>query len=54
LRSDSPHDLAVQILGSDNGVEVDRQRKLVCVALDALPTGRRPIDHKAGHAVADE
>jgi hypothetical protein len=27
---------------------------LVCVVLDALPTGRQPIDYEAGHAVANE
>lgn len=54
MRSDSPHDLAVQILGSDNGVEVDRHRKLVGVVLDALPARWQPIDHEAGHTVPNE
>jgi hypothetical protein len=44
---------AVESLGSGEGVKVDRQRKLVCVVLDVLPTGRQPIDNESGHTVTD-
>lgn len=54
LLSCSSNGLAVESLGSGDGVDVERQRKLVCVVLDALPTGRQPIDYEAGHAVANE
>lgn len=54
LLSGIPDGMAVQILGSDNGVKVDRQRKLVCVVLDVLPTGRQPIDNETGHTVTDK
>jgi hypothetical protein len=54
LLSYSTDGLAVESLGSGEGVVVEHQGNLICVVHDSLPAGWQPIGQVVSHAVADE